>query len=99
MLHGSPLFAEQRLILGVESFIMALTLFLVFLYAAGTALVLPTPLEAVLAGVKFAPGWAVIAVATMGKFTGAYAIFYLAVYLKRLPRVQNWGQPIGMPGP
>lgn len=70
---------------------MALTLFLVFLYAAGTALVLPTPLEAVLAGVKFAPGWAVIAVATMGKFTGAYAIFYLAVYLKRLPRVQNWG--------
>ena len=39
---------------------MALTLFLVFLYAAGTALVLPTPLEAVLAGVKFAPGWAVI---------------------------------------
>ena len=41
---------------GRGSFIMALTLFLVFLYAAGTALVLPTPLEAVLTGVKFAPG-------------------------------------------
>ena len=69
---------------------MALTLFLAFLYAAGTAIALPTPLEAVLAGVKFAPGWAVIVTATVGKFAGAYAIFYLAVCLKRLPRVRDW---------
>jgi len=69
---------------------MALALFLTFLYGAGTAIILPTPLEAALAGAKFAPGWAVIAVATAGKFAGAYAIFLLAVRLKRIPRVRDW---------
>ncbi len=69
---------------------MALALFLAFLYGAGTAIVLPTPQEAVLVAAKFAPGWAVIVVATLGKFAGAYAIFYIAVQLKRLPRVQAW---------
>ncbi len=69
---------------------MALALFLTFLYGAGTAVVLPTPLEAALAAARFAPGWAVILVATLGKFAGAYAIFYLAVRLKRLSRVRAW---------
>ncbi len=69
---------------------MVMTLLLAFLYGVGTAVVLPTPLEAVLAGAKFAPGWAVIIAATLGKFAGAYAIFYLGAYLKRLPRVRDW---------
>lgn len=69
---------------------MALALFLAFLYGAGTAVALPTPLEAALAGTRFAPGWAVIAAATLGKFAGAYAVFRLAVHLKRIPRVRAW---------
>jgi len=69
---------------------MALGLFLVFLYAVGTSVVLPTPLEASLAAVKLAPAWAVIAVAVLGKFVGAYLVFLLGVRLKRLPSVQEW---------
>ena len=69
---------------------MALALFLVFLYAVGTSVVLPTPLEAVLSAVKLAPGWAVIAVAVLGKLVGAYLVFWLAVRVKGLPRVQSW---------
>lgn len=71
---------------------MALSLLLVFLYAAGTAIALPTPLEAALAGLKFAPPWAVIATAVVGKFVGAYLVFYFALRLKRLPRVEEWGR-------
>lgn len=69
---------------------MALTLFLVFLYAIGTSVALPTPLEAALGGIRFAPAWAVIGVAVVGKFIGAYLIFFLGVKLKRLPAVENW---------
>ena len=69
---------------------MALTLFLVFLYAIGTSVALPTPLEATLGAVKVAPGWGVITLAVLGRFVGAYTIFYLAVRLKRLPRLQEW---------
>jgi len=69
---------------------MALALFLVFLYAVGTSMVLPTPLEAALGGLKFAPGPAVITAAVLGKFAGAYAVFYLAVRLKRLRAVEEW---------
>jgi len=69
---------------------MALALILVFLYAVGTSVVLPTPLEAVLSAVKLAPGWAVIAVAVLGKLVGAYLVFWLAVRVKGLPRVQAW---------
>ena len=71
---------------------MALALFLVFLYALGTAVALPTPLEAVLGAVELAPGWAVILVAVLGKLAGAYLVFWLAVRVKGLPRVQAWQQ-------
>lgn len=69
---------------------MALALFLTFLYGFGTSVVLPTPLEAALGATRLAPGWAVILVAVLGKFLGAYALFYLAVRIKRLPRVEEW---------
>jgi len=69
---------------------MALALFLTFLYGAGTAVILPTPFEASLGAIEFAPAWAVMAVAVVGKFCGAYLVFFLAVRLKRLPRVQTW---------
>jgi len=67
-----------------------MALFLTFLYAVGTSVVLPTPLEAVLGAVKLAPGWAVITVAVLGKLVGAYLVFWLAVRVKGLPRVKAW---------
>ena len=43
---------------------------------------LPTPQEAALVAAKFVPGWAVIVVATLGKFAEAYAIFRITVRLR-----------------
>ena len=63
---------------------------IVFLYAVGTAVALPTPTEAVLLAVKYAPGWAVICAAVLGKALGSYLIFWIAVYIKGLEGLRNW---------
>ncbi|MBC7092473.1 VTT domain-containing protein [Candidatus Bipolaricaulota bacterium] len=74
--------------MGPEDVVLAL--FLAFLYAVGTAVVLPSPTEAVLAAAKVAPPWAVIAVATLGRMAGSYLVFFLGDRVKRLPRVEVW---------
>lgn len=69
---------------------MALALFLAFLYALGTVVVLPSPQELVLGATAVAPGWAVIAVAALGRAAGAYLLFSLGDRLKRWQEIQNW---------
>lgn len=74
---------------------MAFALFLVFLYAIGTVVVLPTPQELVLAALATAPGWAVIAVAATGRAVGAYLLFFLGARLRAWQRVQAWREKDG----
>lgn len=69
---------------------MALALFLAFLYAVGTVLALPSPLEAVLGAAVKAPGWAVILTAVAGRACGAYLLFFLGDRLKRWERWKRW---------
>ncbi|MGC9529786.1 MAG: VTT domain-containing protein [Candidatus Bipolaricaulaceae bacterium] len=69
---------------------MVLALFLAFLYAVGTSVVLPTPTEAVLTAARYSPAWAVVLVAVAGKTVGAYLTFFIGDRLKQLPRVQVW---------
>ncbi len=69
---------------------MALTLFLVFLYAMGTVVLLPSPQELALGAAAAAPGWAVIAVAALGRATGAYLLFFFGDRLKRWQKLQTW---------
>lgn len=68
---------------------MAFTLFLAFLYALGTVLVLPSPQELVLGAAVRAPGWAVILVAVAGRTVGAYLLFFAGDRLKRWVRWSN----------
>jgi membrane protein DedA with SNARE-associated domain len=65
-------------------------LFLAFLYGVGTVVLLPTPMEAVLTATRYAPPWAVITVAVLGRMIGAYFVFFLGDWLKRLPKVEFW---------
>lgn len=68
---------------------MAFTLFLAFLYALGTVLVLPSPQELVLGAAVRAPGWAVILVAVAGRTVGAYLLFFAGDRLKHWVRRSN----------
>ncbi|MCS7239667.1 MAG: VTT domain-containing protein [Candidatus Bipolaricaulota bacterium] len=69
---------------------MAFALFLVFLYAAGTVIALPTPQELVLGAVATAPGWAVITVAAAGRALGAYLLFFLGAKVKSWQKLRAW---------
>lgn len=69
---------------------MALTLFLAFLYAVGTVVLLPSPQELVLGATAVAPGWAVILVASLGRAVGAYLLFFFGDRLKRWQKLQTW---------
>jgi len=69
---------------------MALTLFLVFLYAVGTVILLPSPQELALGAAALAPGWAVIVVAALGRALGAYLLFFFGDRLKRWQKFRTW---------
>ncbi|MFN3347231.1 MAG: VTT domain-containing protein, partial [Candidatus Bipolaricaulaceae bacterium] len=69
---------------------MAFALFLAFLYALGTVVVLPSPQELVLAAAAKAPAWTVILVAVCGRAIGAYLLFLAGDRLKRWQRFRHW---------
>jgi len=65
-------------------------LLLIFVYEAGTAVLLPTPSEVPILGTPWIPlGW-IFLFAVAGKIVGSYLVFFLGDRTKGTDRFQRW---------